>query len=560
MARPYNLPAPWDPGFAMPKNALDEGLERRALVTKQAPRGTYDQPAVGGGGYAVPEYVMDEGYGQGAFTTSWMRRGSQERVPYPLNQHPHARVRPAGRGVQRVSFAGLGDIDATALPSAYRNFGARAAQRVLAHVGALPPPHRKAALRQVLDQIDPALWGRVDQLAQPAVRAGVHPTRALSDALGHAMAAGMAAEVVKVGRSRRAPQARSLLGLGCYGPQGPGASGLGAVMQSLGDAVQSLIPSSSTTTVGCTGYSWNAATGGWQRTRAGQADVPGPNGSGCTTTITVHTGGNAATAQATQQSQAAMRNIQYVSIGPFTLAYDATGVGQLGMPVSMLTPAMADAVNKAAADATNAAIHLQQVELAASGGAIALLTLSVPGVDCVTGYGNASAERSKKLVTRGEGNYAVDVVIHGKTPIFKYKHPVTGKSCGLFLSSTGTAEKPRILLKGRTLSMSDKLWSGITSLASSIVGTVSSAVSDVAGLACQLVSSQAGVAAGAAVGAAVGNPAAGQVGAQIASGMCASPAGSQGLLPAAPSSNLLPLAIAAGGIGLVFLVTKKKAK
>ena len=38
---PFNLPPSWDPGYALPDNVKDEGLERRAFVTKQMPRGTY---------------------------------------------------------------------------------------------------------------------------------------------------------------------------------------------------------------------------------------------------------------------------------------------------------------------------------------------------------------------------------------------------------------------------------------------------------------------------------------------------------------------------------------
>lgn len=87
---PYNLPPPWDPGFAMPQNALDEGLQRQAFVTKEMPRGTYDQPSVGTGGYAVPKYVMDEGYGQGTFTSKWLPSGTYTtpKIPHWQNTRP----------------------------------------------------------------------------------------------------------------------------------------------------------------------------------------------------------------------------------------------------------------------------------------------------------------------------------------------------------------------------------------------------------------------------------------------------------------------------------------
>lgn len=86
----YNLPPPWDPGFALPQNAKDEGDQRQAFVTKQMPRGTYDQPSVGYGGYAVPQYVKDEGYGQGTFTTKWLPSGTYTtpKIPHWQNHRP----------------------------------------------------------------------------------------------------------------------------------------------------------------------------------------------------------------------------------------------------------------------------------------------------------------------------------------------------------------------------------------------------------------------------------------------------------------------------------------
>lgn len=86
----YNLPPPWDPGFALPQNARDEGNQRQAFATKQMPRGTYDQPKVGHGGYAVPQYVKDEGYGQGTFTSKWLPPGTYTtpKIPHWQNHRP----------------------------------------------------------------------------------------------------------------------------------------------------------------------------------------------------------------------------------------------------------------------------------------------------------------------------------------------------------------------------------------------------------------------------------------------------------------------------------------
>ena len=39
MSKPYNLPPPWNSGYALPQNVADEGLERHAYTTAWAPDG-----------------------------------------------------------------------------------------------------------------------------------------------------------------------------------------------------------------------------------------------------------------------------------------------------------------------------------------------------------------------------------------------------------------------------------------------------------------------------------------------------------------------------------------
>lgn len=103
----YNLPPPWDPGFALPQNVRDEGDQRQAFVTKEMPRGTYDQPTVGTGGYAVPKYVMDEGYGQGTFTSKWLPPGTSTMPPIPHWQNNRPKVaseKPLPGGGRRITI------------------------------------------------------------------------------------------------------------------------------------------------------------------------------------------------------------------------------------------------------------------------------------------------------------------------------------------------------------------------------------------------------------------------------------------------------------------------
>jgi hypothetical protein len=220
----YNLPAAWDPGYVLPENVRDEGLERRALVTKQMPRGTYDNPSVGTGGYAVPQYVKAEGYGQGTFTTKWQPSGSYNgpAIPAWLNQRPRVvKSQPAPGGGRVVTVQALGD-DAP-LPLVFDQYGRRAADALLSRVARLPAGQREPALRAILTQVDKSLWSRTQTITKRYLAQGVPLAKAFPEALARALSVGIAAEIIDTGLRRSAPQAQSLLGLGCYGPTAMGA-------------------------------------------------------------------------------------------------------------------------------------------------------------------------------------------------------------------------------------------------------------------------------------------------------------------------------------------------
>jgi hypothetical protein len=105
----FNLPPPWNPGYALPSNVKEEGLERHAYVTKMLARGTYDNSTDGSAGYAIPSYVRAEGTGRGTFTTMWTPRGYYgPRIPNYLNRQPVANIV-------------LGDVDPIPLRTAQIN-------------------------------------------------------------------------------------------------------------------------------------------------------------------------------------------------------------------------------------------------------------------------------------------------------------------------------------------------------------------------------------------------------------------------------------------------------
>ncbi len=220
----YNLPNAWDPGFVLPDNVEDEGLERRGFVTKQMPRGSYDNPAVGTGGMVVPQYVSDEGYGQGTFTTKWQSSGtySGPRIPHWLNQRPQVvREKKLPGGGRVVTVQALGDDDAP-MPTPFETYGQKAAQALISRVATLPPGRRQQAMRSIMDQVDKSLWKRTGDITRRYATQGVPVAQAFPVALARALSTGIAAELIDTGLRRAAPQAQSLLGLGCYGPQALG--------------------------------------------------------------------------------------------------------------------------------------------------------------------------------------------------------------------------------------------------------------------------------------------------------------------------------------------------
>lgn len=220
----YNLPPPWSSGYVLPQNVRDEGLQRRAFITKMMPRGTYDDPRVGTGGFQVPQYIRDEGYGQGTFTTKWLPSGTYvgPKVQHWLNQRPVvASVKPLPGGGKVVTMDALGSDDAP-MPKVFDDYGQRAAQALISTVSRLPAGQRKTAMKTIMDKVDPSLWKRTQAITKRYMAQGASVTQAFPQALARALSTGVAAEIIDTGLRRSAPQARSLLGLGCYGPSALG--------------------------------------------------------------------------------------------------------------------------------------------------------------------------------------------------------------------------------------------------------------------------------------------------------------------------------------------------
>jgi len=265
----YNLPPAWDAGFALPKNVRDEGLQRRALVTKWMPRGTYDDSTDGTAGYSVPQYIKDEGTGQGAFTTFWQPRGTYNggQIPHWLNKRPVVtNVTPLPGGGQQVTVQPVGMGDDAPMGEPFDTYGQKAAQLIISRFQTIPQPQRQKALRAFLDSIDKSLWARTTDIFNRYVQQQkIPPANAFPLALARALSTGITAEIITTGLRRTAPQVNSLLGLGCYGC----AAFLGAMGDDAVPAGCTPAPAGFTWIYGAT-VNGQAIPGHWARATAGQ--------------------------------------------------------------------------------------------------------------------------------------------------------------------------------------------------------------------------------------------------------------------------------------------------
>lgn len=547
----YNLPHAWDPGFVLPKNVKDEGLQRRALITKMMPRGTYDQPQVGTGGYVVPQYVMDEGYGQGTFTTKWMPSGSYvgPKIPNWLNQRPKVvKEQRLPGGGKVVTVQPLSDDEP--LPPLFEDYGAKAAQMLIARVSALPAGQRQQALRAILDKIDTSLWTRTQAIWNRYRAQGVAPAQAFPMALARAMSAGIAAEIITTGIRRSAPQAQSLLGLGCYGC----AAALGATAPVATPTLHLA------TITGITGFPKPA--------------TPAPGA--------LHLAPSAGAALAQAFGPPDTRKLQ---VGPFLFPYNVTRTWD-----STATPGTAYASILAAPDIQiNSETQIPDEWIPWLNQQLTQVTDANGDTDTMhNGWGGTSAAMEWPEWDAGPWFNRMGIVagqpmrFHkmwalrtGYQPFAWLTHPGTGEKLAMHVTlapldrkkAGDPATNPIVmkvwLSKVPPPDLLSRIWSTLAQLIATVVDTVVEAVKDLGDLACDLLSSPTVGGAAGAAGAAAGGPpgaVAGQVGAAIAKNACGTPAPPP--MPVlVPQSSILPVAILAGGgvLALLLLISKKKA-
>lgn len=541
----YNLPSPWNPGFAMPESVMDEGLERRAFTTVMTPRGTYDDPSVGNAGFAVPRYIDDEGYGQGAFVTKWLPRGYYgPELPNYLDQTFSKIVgeSPAsGNGVV-LKMETLGDDApgyATSAPrDQFQQFGRRSAAALMSQMDRLPEKVRPARMRQALDAMDPRLYQRTLTYADRLRRIGAKPRAALAHGLAAGITEGMLKELARSGASRTAPQAHSLPGLGCYGCD----AALGAIT-TMSSQVGSVV-AQGPVMVSCPGYSYDGTK--WTRARAGQPQNPGPlpcptqnSNQGVIVTET-------ASGQAVPTTVSAPPPMAPMAqIGPWVFPLDG---GTIHTHMKSVPAAWGTFVGA-------------QIEL----GAKKIVATQRLMFGTATNPGLAALLKSMLVVSIdggliGKPGQKVNVLkqqIDGSFPLVKVMHPTKKKWWALYLQDLGQNGDGSFVLRFREMETNwlNNLFSWLAEVVAKVVDVVKEAIATVAGLACQLVNQPGATAAAAA---ASGGTAA--VGVAIASGFCQTPAPIP--IPPPPSSSdlAIPIAIGAGAIGIALLLKNRKKK
>jgi hypothetical protein len=213
----YHQSHPWKPGYAIPKYVLAEPPGRGTFTTKWLPRRTISNvepkfaavpeapEALSGSNYwAVPDYVLAEPPGRGTFTTKWLPRRLAPTIVPDYVKKPEL----SGLGAttyELLPIGGLGPGDPI------KAFGERASEWIMANIKGVPADERTAALRALLDTIDKSLWVTVSNKATKYKAKGIPPKAAMQKALAASLSAGMAKELIQVGKGKT--EALGFLGL-----------------------------------------------------------------------------------------------------------------------------------------------------------------------------------------------------------------------------------------------------------------------------------------------------------------------------------------------------------
>jgi len=209
---------PWNPGYSIPKNVLDEPYGQGVIVTKQAKRGTISalQPEwlVDGAGAPPPAAPLGSlgcAHGNGSLGGATIKGNSLRSGS--LGSLSGTSL--GAKGANGVEVGGMSDPIA--------NFGRQGAALIMSEVKYLKESDRVAAMRHILDSIDPQLFDMVAKRAEALGKSGVVPRVAMERALAASLAGRYLEQLVKMGKTGAPPTFGVLgLGLGTVDPEGLG--------------------------------------------------------------------------------------------------------------------------------------------------------------------------------------------------------------------------------------------------------------------------------------------------------------------------------------------------
>lgn len=479
-SNPFDLPPPWNPGYQLPQNVDDEGLERHAYTTAWAPRGSFDDPKVGYAGYAVPGYVKDEGYGRGAMTTRWAARGTYygPTIKHWLDK-PSARVvgrKPMPGGATQLKIQMMAGVEQAVGGAGFAPitaYGLDAAKALIDTVKMMPPAERKRQLKLALDKIDPKLWSKAESGAEAEAKLGVPADIALERGLGAAMSYGLSAELVALAKGKRPPE-RSQLGA-CL----PCAAAM------LGDVAPTRA-----------GYCWvGPATGGhWERMRTGQTTCADPQPAGVAAP-TVRTGSSGGIT-ITDSSGNVVQPFRPPTVAPTAPADQVfANIGPFLIPVT--AGAWRD---HRALTAEKKAYVDENIAIAAKAGGISLAEMKTGRYPFVKFKAGSAGQESWGLYYQEKPD--------GSTIVAYHKIPADqASSLGGIIGDIGGAIKDAAAAVGGAIwDVLKKVWKGIKWVTMKVVHFVVDAAKWVAKMTCKLVSTPGVVQGSQAVAMAAPNP------------------------------------------------------
>lgn len=514
----YHLPHPWDPGYAIPRYVMAEPPERGTFTTQWLPRGTI--PTL------IPDYLAKPGQ-------KLLGRGDAG-----LGSLGGCTL--AGNSLRGTSLSGTslsGDTLAAqeyhleplggGSTADYAAYGRKAARTMIAQAKRLPPQHRARAMKAAMARIDPTLQARAEKHAMIAKRSGMPASAALEHGIARAMTDGVLGELTKVGRSRRAPQPDSLLGLGCSRAQA-----LGATFTPV-QTLSSYPPPA--------GMTWDATLGALVFLAPGQKPVncPGP----CGVVRASQDSGPAQTTNTTQPAPPRATSVQHpmLQIGPTSMvmipADDLTAKAYVRIHDPAQIPPEWKAFLRGAWSTSSGSNTLEQFDNSNPFAPFFAPWLAAVGLTIPF-----QANRGRMF------SNAAGLCCNQS---FVFKHPVDGSDWGL-IARLGTgfrgsqpmpdANNPVVLWLEVAKVPEPNWFQRLVAIVVDVVGDIVDAVGD---LTCDLVKTP-----GAMQGAAKANPAAAAGVAIVASQICSAPGGP--VVPYAPRSSWLPLLLV-GGLGIAVI-------